>query len=38
MALAILLLVFLICILAVAAFVFPPSKLVSMMKGEKKGK
>lgn len=38
MALAVLLLVFLICVVAIAAFVFPPSKIVSMMKGDKKPK
>jgi hypothetical protein len=38
MALAVLLLVFLICILAVAAFVFPPSKIVMLIRGEKKRK
>jgi cbb3-type cytochrome oxidase subunit 3 len=36
MALAVLILVFLICIIAVAAFVFPPSKIVAMIRGEKK--
>jgi len=37
MALAVLILVFFVVILAVAAFVFPPSKIVELMKG-KKGK
>ena len=37
MALAVLLLVFFICVLAIAGFVFPPSKIVALMKGETKG-
>jgi len=36
MAFVVLVLVFVICILAVAAFVFPPSKIVAMIRGEKK--
>jgi len=36
MGLALLLIVFLICIVAVAAFVFPPSKIVDLLKGEKR--